>query len=43
MKQKNTRFALYLIIFALLAGAVFVALKDIEPQTTHVTKTISEE
>ena len=43
MKQKNKTFILCLIIVALIAGAVFVTLKNIEPQTTHVTKEISAE
>ena len=36
MKQNNGKFIFYALGIVILAGMVFVAAKEISPQTTHV-------
>ena len=41
MKQKNNRPLLYMLSARVLLGIVYVAAKDISPETVHVEKNIA--
>lgn len=41
MKQKNSKWIVYIILFALLGGIFYLGLHDITPVSKHIEKDIS--